>query len=84
MTVKPTVRDLIRRGVPRVTGHAELFKRDEHSGRMMLVSTTRPCEICGQPLEGLVIPKWEAREEGQSLVHEKCRSQLGIGGFRGI
>lgn len=89
MAAIPTLRDLQRRGVMRLTGHAELFKRNEETGELTLVSTTRPCEICGRPLEGLVIPKKQARDEGQDLVHPKCKGGTAkvslhiVGGHRG-
>lgn len=73
MPVLPTYADLARRGTFRVTGHAELYKRDEQTGELTLISTTRPCEVCGRPLEGLVVPKAESKE---SLVHTACRHRL--------
>lgn len=47
--------------------HVDLFKRGE-DGQQVLVSTTRPCVECGQPLVGTVVP---AGPEQQA--HAKCR-----------
>ena len=60
----------------RLTGHVELFKRDEETGKLLLVSTSRPCEVCGQALEGLVIPRSEAT--GDAQVHPSCRERTRI------
>ena len=48
--------------------HVELFKRDERTGKQVLVHTSRPCAVCGQPVEeGLVVP-----QDGR-FVHPRCR-----------
>jgi myo-inositol-hexaphosphate 3-phosphohydrolase len=66
----------LARATTRVSGHVELYKRDPDTNALRLISTSRPCEVCGQPLEGLVIPKSEARDERQDLVHASCRRKL--------
>lgn len=77
----PSVKDMAN-ATTRLTGHVELYKRDEETRKLTLVTTSRPCEICGKPLEGLVVPMSDARSEGQSLIHDKCRGNLGVGGFQ--
>jgi hypothetical protein len=52
----------------KIGAHVELFKRDEITGAQVLVSTTRPCRECGEPVEGLVVP------DGESFVHPECRT----------
>lgn len=44
----------------------EVFKTDERTGEKILVHTSRPCAECGQPLDGVVIPK------GTRQVHAVC------------
>jgi hypothetical protein len=52
----------------RIVGHVDVFKRDEDSGEKVLISTTRPCYECGQPLEGVVVPVG-----GEHQAHANCR-----------
>jgi hypothetical protein len=51
----------------RLGAHVELFKRDERTGEQVLIQTTRPCAVCGRPVEGVVIPV------GGRFVHAGCR-----------
>jgi hypothetical protein len=50
----------------KVGAHVEVFKDDERTGQRTLVHTSRPCARCGQPLDGVVIPK------GRIQVHMRC------------
>lgn len=53
----------------KVSAHVELFKRDEQTGKQVLVSTTRPCAVCGKPVDaGIVIPL-----DGDRQAHADCR-----------
>jgi hypothetical protein len=52
----------------RLVGHVDLFKRDPDTGQQALVSTTRPCVECGQPLEGMVVPVGQDQQ-----AHARCR-----------
>lgn len=45
---------LLGRG--KIGAHVELFKDDERTGERVLVHTSRPCEDCGFPLVGAVVP----------------------------
>lgn len=53
-----------------VGAHVELFKRDEATGKQMLVHTSRGCSACGQPVEGVVIPDGDGR-----FMHPNCRKK---------
>jgi len=55
---------LLRPGV-----HADVFARDA-SGRQVLVSTSRPCAECGQPLTGPVVQRADKR------IHLRCPSYV--------
>lgn len=56
------------------TAHVELFKRDERTGKQVLVHTSRPCPVCRQPIDGIepVVPA-----SGNQQVHARCRVRLG-------
>jgi hypothetical protein len=45
----------------KVKGHVEVFKRGPN-GEEVLVHTSRPCDKCGGPLEGVVIPKGKTQQ----------------------
>lgn len=51
-----------------VVGDVDVFRRDPGTGEQALVSTTRPCFFCGEPLEGLVLT-----DRGGHRIHAKCR-----------
>jgi hypothetical protein len=41
--------------IPTLRADVDVFKRNPDTGAQVLVSTTRPCYECGQPLVGLVV-----------------------------
>lgn len=56
-------------------GHHEVFKIDEKTGIKVLTHTSRPCEVCGQPLLHLAVRMDQATPEER--VHQACRHSMG-------
>lgn len=50
--------------------HVDVFKRIPRRDEHVLVSTTRPCPRCGNPLTGLVMPYLDVQ------VHVRCPSYV--------
>lgn len=55
-------------GMWRLGVHYDVLKRDPNTGEQIVVATTRPCVMCGEPLEtGIVLPAG-----GDAQVHAAC------------
>jgi hypothetical protein len=54
----------------RVGAHYDLYRDDPTSGQRILVSTSRACHVCGQPLTGPVVPAG-----GDRQVHVTCAKE---------
>lgn len=56
----------------KLSAHVEVYKRDDETGKQVLVHTSRPCPVCAQPLDGtkLVVPA------GELQIHADCRGKF--------